>query len=484
MIHDLKPYPAYKDSGVPWLGKVPEHWKQLPGRACFTEKKIPNIGLQEKTVLSLSYGQIVVKPPEKLHGLVPASFETYQIIEPNDIIIRSTDLQNDRNSLRFGFAKTRGIITSAYICFQPTELLIPEYGHLLLHTYDLMKIFYGLGSGLRQNLDWRDFKYLPCPVPPLLEQSTIVHYLDYIDRRIRRYVRTKQKLIKLLEEQKQAIIHQAVTRGLDPNVNLKPSGVEWLGDVPEHWEVVALRRVTLERCDGPFGSGLKSSHYTEHGIRVVRLTNIGHAEFRNSNAAFISPMHYASLGDHSVKAGDVLIAGLGDERHPAGRACVAPAEILPAMVKADCFRFRLKENRINPKFAALQLTATAVAASAILSTGATRQRTNLQSTTGRMITIPPLLEQEAVLDYISENTSTLNITIDRAHRGISLLREYRIRLIADVVTGKLDVREAATNLPEETEVMETFDDSLAEDGLENGEIEGEQAGEIEDEVLV
>jgi type I restriction enzyme S subunit len=137
MIADLKPYPAYKDSGVPWLGNVPEHWTGLPGRSCFVERKIPNTGMVETTVLSLSYGRVVVKPVEKLHGLVPASFETYQIIDPDDIVIRPTDLQNDWNSLRFGFATTRGIITSAYLCFRTSQSVIPEFGHLLLHAYDL-----------------------------------------------------------------------------------------------------------------------------------------------------------------------------------------------------------------------------------------------------------------------------------------------------------------------------------------------------------
>jgi len=159
MAHALNPYPAYKDSGHPWLGQIPAHWAQLPGKACYREKKLPNTGLQETTVLSLSYGQIVVKPPDKLHGLVPASFETYQIVDPGDIIIRPTDLQNDWNSLRFGLSRHRGIITSAYMCFHTKDVMTREYGHLLLHTYDLMKVFYGLGSGLRQNLDWTDFKY-------------------------------------------------------------------------------------------------------------------------------------------------------------------------------------------------------------------------------------------------------------------------------------------------------------------------------------
>ncbi len=166
MIDGLKPYPAYKDSGVPWLGQVPAHWEVVPGHRCLVEKKQLNVGLIETTVLSLSYGRIVVKPEEKLRELVPASFETYQIVNPGDIVCRPTDLQNDQNSLRFGLAKHRGIITSAYMSFRATSRLDSNFGYLLLHTYDVKKIFYGLGSGLRQNLDWQDFKRLPCLVPP------------------------------------------------------------------------------------------------------------------------------------------------------------------------------------------------------------------------------------------------------------------------------------------------------------------------------
>jgi len=130
MMLDLKPYPAMKDSGVEWLREVPAHWEVLPGRVCYLEKRQLNADMMERIVLSLSYGKIVVKPKKRLHGLVPASFETYQIIDPGDIICRPTDLQNDYMSLRFGISKNRGIITSAYICFGTQECLDRRYGHL------------------------------------------------------------------------------------------------------------------------------------------------------------------------------------------------------------------------------------------------------------------------------------------------------------------------------------------------------------------
>ena len=280
MTPTLQPYPAYKPSGVPWLGDVPAHWEVLPGRASYSSSQMSNKGLLETTVLSLSYGQIKIRPEENLHGLVPASFETYQIVEPDDIICRPTDLQNDWNSLRFGLSKNRGIITSAYIRLRTRPLLRADYGYLLLHTYDLKKVFYGLGSGLRQNLAWADFKLLPCLVPPLPEQRAIVRYLDYVDRRIRRYVTAKRKLIALLEEEKQAVVNRAVTRGLDPSVRLKPSGIKWLGDAPEHWEVSATSGQRLS----PWDHGGRVHHQsqwrdgTDDRPFSVRLTNCAHQE--------------------------------------------------------------------------------------------------------------------------------------------------------------------------------------------------------------
>ena len=180
-------------------------------------------------------------------------------------------------------------------------------------------------------------------------------------------------------------------------------------------------------------------HYTTEGIRVVRLQNIGHGEFIDADSAFISLDHYATLGDHSVVPEDVLIAGLGDRKHPPGRACVAPEALGNAMVKADCFRFRINRTQVEPRFVATQLTATASVASAILSRGATRQRTNLESTSARTISIPPLDEQASIIDYLEERTHEIRAAHDSAKRELILLNEYRACLIEEVVAGRIDV---------------------------------------------
>jgi type I restriction enzyme S subunit len=460
-IAALKPYPTMKDSGVPWLGAIPVHWSSRRLKTVFREvDERSKTGTETLLSLRMEHGLV------DHHGTggkpIPAeALVGYKRTEPGEIVM---------NRMRaaaglFAAAPCAGIVSPDYAVLRP---IVPvELGYYVRpfrspHMMSVSRLeSRGLGTGesgfLR--LYTERFGMLASLVPPLPEQAAIVKFLDRADRQIRRYIRAKQRLIKLLEEQKQAIIHRAVTRGLDPNVRLKPSGVGWLGEVPEHWEVMPLRRAAISRCDGPFGSGLKSSHYTDYGIRVVRLQNIGHAEFKDADAAFIASAYNATLGDHGVEGGALLVAGLGDERHPAGRACVAPPWIAPAMVKADCFRFRLLRKRLDPEFAALHLTATASDASSLLSTGATRQRTNLQATASRSITVPPIDEQLAIQQHIQTATASSRRGIRAAEREIELLRQYRTRLIAEVVTGKLDVREAAAALADEAD--EPFDDTAA-----------------------
>ena len=457
MIANLKPYPVMKASDVPWIGKVPNHWTRLPGRACYREEKVLNKGLTENTVLSLSYGQIVVKPPEKLHGLVPASFETYQIVEPGDIIVRPTDLQNDWNSLRFGLSRDRGVITSAYMCLYTEEAVTRPYGHLLLHTYDLKKVFYGLGSGLRQNLDWRDFKYLPCIVPPLPEQAAIVRYLDHAERRIRRYIRAKQKLIKLLEEQKQAIIHQTVTGQVDvrtgrPYPAYKPSGVEWLGDVPAHWTTARLKSSMnniVEQTTERRGSDLYVA--LEH---VESWT--GRLRHAGPDISFDSQVKY-------FRSGDILFGKL----RPYLAKVTRPASDGVCVGEFLVLRPR-HSNATAPYMEQLLRSKPFIDAVNSSTFGAKMPRADWQFMGGMAIVYPPLPEQATIVRYLDEAAVDIDDTVNRTRRQIELLSEYRTRLIADVVTGKLDVREAAAGLPDEVEEPEPFDETGA---LINGEEE-------------
>ena len=455
-----KPYTATKESGEPWLGRVPEHWRVLPGRACLTKKRQEqNLGLREKTVLSLSYGSIVVKPPDKLHGLVPTSFETYQIVDPLDIVVRPTDLQNDRNSLRFGLSRYRGVITSAYMCLRSRDRLTREYTYLLLHAYDLMKIFYGLGSGLRQNLSWADFRNLPCCVPTLQEQTTIVRFLDHADRRIRRYIRAKERLIELLEEQKQAIIHQAVTGQIDvrtgqPYRAYKDSGVEWLGDVPHHWQVRRLATMADMRVSNVD----KHVKEGEHPVRLCNYVDVYHNERISSDVPFmVGTAEWRELRRFRLAIGDVLVTK--DSEDWTDIAVPALVEYAADDLVCGYHLAMLRPNGTLLDGAYLFQTlrdARVAWQFHVAAVGVTRYGLSQNAMKSTRIPVPPLSEQTVIARFLDDADRHISARRVAIEREIGLLGEYRTRLIADVVTGKLDVREAAATLPD-TDAVTTYD---------------------------
>jgi type I restriction enzyme, S subunit len=475
MTVDLRPYPDYQDSGVEWLGQIPAHWDYLPHRALFQE--IKDQGHVDEPLLSVTISKGIIRQSDFLAGSSKKDSSNldkskYKLVVPGDIAYNKMRAWQGA----VGVSHHRGIVSPAYIVVRLRNSNNPEYFHFLFRTAgfatEAERWSYGITSD-QWSLRHEHFKMIYSCVPLQPEQDAIVAFLRHADARVRRFIRNRRRLIEVLNEQKQAIINRAVTQGLDPHVPLKPSGVPWLGDIPQHWQVVTLQRVTQARCDGPFGSGLKSDHYVQSGIRVIRLQNIGWAEFNDQDKAFISKEYYDTLGNHDVLASDLLIASLGDEKIPPGRACVAPPWIMPAMVKADCFRFRLDQSKVISSFAALQMSATAGHAAAALSAGATRQRINLQRMSSRLLILPPRSEQDAIVRYAEKATSRLRRSVDTASSEIDLIREYRTRLIADVVTGKVDVRhlapppEALAAEAEPEDLDEGLDDeTIGEDDLE------------------
>lgn len=207
----LNPEVEMKDSGVEWIGMIPTHWDVHPVYRYFGERKVKNSALKEQNLLSLSYGKIVRKDIEALGGLLPASFNTYNIVEAGDIIIRPTDLQNDKRSLRTGLVTEHGIITSAYIDLMPKANVNSKYFHYLLHSYDVMKVFYNMGNGVRQGLNYSEFAKLMIFAPPIQEQQTIVDYLDAKCTEIDAIIADKKVQLETLAEYKKSLIYEYVT---------------------------------------------------------------------------------------------------------------------------------------------------------------------------------------------------------------------------------------------------------------------------------
>ncbi|HPY41146.1 MAG TPA: restriction endonuclease subunit S, partial [Thiolinea sp.] len=219
-------YPEYKDSGVEWIGNIPSTWEVKPLYAIADNECIKNESGAETNVLSLSYGNIIQRDVEDNYGLLPESFNTYQLVNSGDIILRLTDLQNDKRSLRVGCAKEKGIITSAYLKLVAKKHKLNErFFYRLLHSYDTTKVFYGMGGGLRQSMKFEDMRRLSLLVPNILEQEKIAHFLDHETAKIDALIEKQQQLIALLKEKRQAVISHAVTKGLNPNVKMKDSGV-------------------------------------------------------------------------------------------------------------------------------------------------------------------------------------------------------------------------------------------------------------------
>ena len=452
MIAGLKPYPAYKDSGVPWLGKMPEHWEVdklrnlLNPVAKRNRSDLPLLSVvREKGVI-----QRDTTNRDENRNFIPDDLTNYKTVRAGQFAMNKMKAWQGS----YGVSQHEGIVSPAYFVFDLTGVS-GEFFNSAIRSRMYVPFFARASDGVRigqWDLAQARMKEISFLVPPLTEQSAIVRFLDHADHRIRRYIRTKQKLIKLLDEQKQAIIHHAVTRGLDPDVRLKPSGVEWLGDVPEHWETWQIghfSRVgngsTPSRGNSAYWS---SGHYPWLNSAYANQENVTKAD------QFVTDTALRECHLPIVPPGSVLVAitGQGKTR---GKATVLRIEatinqhmafITPNTKVASADYVRLA---LHGSYAQLRSISD--------DSGSTKGALTCADLKHFRLILPPPPEQNEILAAVENETCACSAAIDRAHREITLLREYRTGLIADVVTGKLDVREAAAKLPEETDEPEPLD---------------------------
>ena len=300
---------------------------------------------------------------------------------------------------------------------------------------------------IQRNLYWPHLKRVRVPIPPHDEQAAIVRFVDQADRRIRRYIRAKQKLINLLEEQKQAIIHRAVTRGLDPNMHFKPSGVEWLGEVPEHWEVLALKRLAKFKSGAGFPVNEQGrAGYEVPFLRVSDMNREGNETWIESADSTVTSAAAARLGAYVFPAGAIIFPKVGgalltNKRRRLRRASCIDNNVMGCVVGSG----------VDPDFMFLllrQLDLGRLAKPGPVPAIGEGDVRDVQ------IALPPRSEQAAIVVAVRSGTTGVAAALANAHQEVSLIREYRTRLIADVVTGKLDVREAAARLPDESDEPE------------------------------
>jgi len=478
-VSDLKPYPTMKDSGVPWLGEVPEHWELPRLGALLRERGEINDDGHVSEVLSVLRDRGVIPYSEKgnIGNKKSEDISRYKV-RPNDIVVNCMNVIIGS----VGLSRYMGCLSPVYyVLTRRSKDDDPRYLNAYFQTKPFQESLVRIGNGIlahRMRIPMELLKCEPFPRPPAEEQSAIVRFLDYMDRRIRRYIRAKQKLIKLLEEQKQAIIHQTVTRGLDPNVRLKPSGVAWLGDVPEHWEALSLGVAAESIQTGPFGSQIHANEYVTGGIPVINPSHMRDGRIEPDPTVTVNERKAQELIRHELRAGDIVVARRGE----LGRCALVGDSETGWLCGTGSLRIRPNKRVFEPAYLILLCGSQGVRDTLSLSSiGATMDNLNAGMVARLRLPCPPLNEQRLIMDSIVSASMNIQSASNVALREISLLREYRTRLIADVVTGKLDVREAAARLPDEAEEPEPLDETDTLSDAEEDAADDPDAASEEDE---
>jgi type I restriction enzyme, S subunit len=453
VIADLRPYPEYKDSGLPWLGQVPRGWDVKRAKSIFQRlDRRSTTGKEELLTVSSARG-IVPRHSETVTMFKAESYLGYKLCWPGDLVINS--LWAWAGGL--GVSRHHGIISSAYGVYRTRQdvPMNPAFIHEVVRSSAFNWELRVRSKGVWiSRLQLTDIAFLdaPVPIPPPSEQAAIVTFLDWVNGRLNRAVRAKRKVITLLNEQKRAIIDGAVTRGLDPSVPLKPSGIPWLGDIPRHWVVRRLKFVASHIVDCLHAT----PRYSETGTYpAIRTADITPGVVYLDKTRKVSATDFARWTERLTPAeGDILYSREGERFGiaacvPEGvQLCISQRMMVFRIAPQHCSRFVMWLLNSRPTYGqALQDV-----------TGATAPHVNISTIRNYSLAMPPVDEQREIARHIQLKTASMDETMDRINREIELLREYQARLVADVVTGKLDVRDFAKQLSNEPVIDINTDD--------------------------
>jgi len=450
MTADLRPYPDYKDTGVKWLGQVPAHWDCLPHRALFQE--IKDQGHFDEPLLSVTISKGIIQQSDLLAESSKKDSSNldkskYKLVVPGDIAYNKMRAWQGA----VGVSRHRGIVSPAYIVVRLRNSNNPEYFHFLFRTpgfaTEAERWSYGITSD-QWSLRPEHFKMIYSCVPLRPEQDAIVAFLRHADARVRRFIRNQRRLIELLNEQKQAIITRSVTRGLNPNVPLKTSGIDWFGDIPVRWRAIRLKYVSHVQTGITLGKNYNGQQLEERPYLRVANVQTGRLDLRIVKTVAVPPSEILSS---ELKPGDVLMTEGGDI-DKLGRGCVWQGEIEGCLHQNHIFAVRADQSRLLPDYL-VALMASHLGRVYFQLTA--KQTTNLASTNSSTLgafplVLPEVNEQRQILEAIKKETLPIDAAIEHTQREIDLIREYRTRLIADVVTGKVDVRQLVSDTPAKT----------------------------------
>lgn len=411
-----------KDSGIAWIGAMPRAWKMNTIAQIFLQVKCKNTGLQEKNLLSLSYGKVKRKSIDTVEGLLPESFDGYNIIEKDDIVLRLTDLQNDHTSLRVGLAEERGIITSAYLTIRNRSNFCPKYLYYYLHSFDIAKGFYGMGAGVRQGLNWDGVKWLKILAPSVPEQERIAAFLDAECAEIDTVLEKTRASIEEYKKLKQAVITQAVTKGIRGDRPMKDSGIEWIGEIPAEWGVVPHKRIMHK---------VKEICEQYNGEDVISLTVNGVVK-RDLTAGGKMPTSFD--GYQYVEPNDLLLCLFDIDVTP---RCVGVVRDYGVTSPAYS-RFVMHDGYYNAYYDYLLRMIDDNKVFVHLSKNLRSSLT--ESDFGAIKTCaPPLAEQKCIAAFLDVRCDEIDALIAKKQQYLTEIENYKKSLIYEYVTGKKEV---------------------------------------------
>ena len=410
-----------KNSEIEWVGEIPAEWEAHPIYYYFGERKHKNSLGKEGNLLSLSYGKVIRKDITSSDGLLPENYNGYNIVEKNDIVLRLTDLQNDKRSLRTGLVKERGILTSAYVTLRPIKEEFSPFFHYVLHAYDVMKVFYNMGNGVRQGLNFDELSKCMLIAPPLSEQKAIAEFLDKKCGEVDALIADIQQEIETLEQYKRSVITEAVTKGLDPSVPMIDSGIDYLGRINSEWRLTKLGYI-CQKLNRPVPEKAEALICSNKGKVVLR---------EDVSVGLISENDRMYQG---VKVGDLCIHGM-DTWHGAIAVSSLNGKITTVVHCCD--------SREDKRFIAyyLQMLAFKKVYKAISNgvRGNTSDFRSWDKAGDIYIVLPNRETQQQIADYLDKKCKEIEGVIADKQSQIETLESYKKSLIYEYVTGKKEI---------------------------------------------
>lgn len=442
----MKAYPEYKESGVTWVGKLPSHWNAMPlkyavivNREALTEQIEGDFELQYIDIGNVNESGII-NPPEKMK-FVDAPSRARRIIKKNDTIISTVRtylkavafIENDDKNL---------IASTGFATLTSLAQTYPKYLYYLVSSQGFVDTVSANSTGVSYPaITSTELAQISAWLPPLPEQQAIADFLDRKTAQIDTLIEKKQRQIDLLHEQRTALINHAVTKGLNLNAPMKDSGVEWLGEIPSHWEVIRIKLIegNSETAvqTGPFGAQLHASDYMDDGVPLILIKHVNNLRISNEDLPRISPEKAEQLSMYRLKKGDIVFSRVGS----IGRIALVDEQQEGWLISGQMLRMRIRNPKVHHPFAIYAITGySSQIYFDLTSVGSTRDSINTDILRNFPVPIPPLPEQQAIAEFLDRKTAQLDTLIEKIKYQIDLLHEQRTALISAAVTGKIDVR--------------------------------------------